>query len=113
MDYVRQHRLAGTLALPESNLLAAEVAEVGEADQFAFAFVPEAEGEGFEAPEEGHRFHGLKNGVSFVAFLQVIIRNARAEVMEMVIADVSGEPLEHSGQFVEGAALQGGGGVIP
>lgn len=31
----------------------------------------------------------------------------------MVIADIAGKPVEQGGEFVEGAPLHGGGGVIP
>ena len=45
--------------------------------------------------------------------LQVVVRDARVEVMDVVKADVSGEELEHLGQLQVGAAAQGGIGVVP
>jgi len=48
-----------------------------------------------------------------MAFLEVIIRNGRAEVVDVVKADVAGKPLEDFRQFIERAALERGSAVIP
>ena len=48
-----------------------------------------------------------------MALLEVIVRDARAEVVNVVKADVSGEPLENFWEFVKRAALECCGGKIP
>src|SRR5687767_8841705 len=49
----------------------------------------------------------------FVTPLQIVIGDARAEVVQVVIADIPGKPLEDFRQLVKRAALQRGGGVVP
>ena len=63
------------------------------ADQLALLFVPKTEGEGFEAGEEGDGFHGLEQRLRAMALLQIVIGDARAEVVDVVKADIPGEPL--------------------
>ena len=75
------------------------------ADQLAPLLVPKTEGEGFEAGEQRDGLHGLEQRFGFVTFLQVVIRNPRAEMMDVMKSDAAREPLQHLGQFVERAAL--------
>src|ERR1043165_5094981 len=83
------------------------------ADELLAAFVPKAKGEGFEAGKEGDGFDGLKERFGAMAFLEVIVRNRRAQVMDVMKADVAGEPLQDFRQFVEGASLERSRAVIP
>src|SRR6185369_15155536 len=76
------------------------------ADELLTAFVPKAIGEGFEAGKERNRFDGLKERFGAMAFLQMIVRNRRAEVMDVMKADVAGKPLQDFRQLVEGASLE-------
>src|SRR5438105_15421133 len=87
--------------------------EMAEANEFFALLVPEPEAERFEAAEKRERFYLLKHQMRFVASLQIVIRNSRAQMVDVVIADVSGEPLQYFRQFVERAAFQGGRSVIP
>src|SRR3546814_13965444 len=48
-----------------------------------------------------------------MAFLQVVVRDACAEMVDMVVADVAGEPLQDLRQLVKRAALQRCRRVIP
>ena len=82
-------------------------------NQLLTFFIPETEGEGFQAPKEGHRFDRLEKRLGFVAFFQVIIRYARAKMVDVMEANVAGKPLQHSRQLVERTPLHGGGCVIP
>src|SRR5688572_16959725 len=75
--------------------------------------VPKAEGKRLEARNEGQRLDRLKEGMTFVASLEVVVRNARTEVVNMMVADVAREPLEDARQFIERTALQCGSGEIP
>ncbi len=73
---------------------------------FAIFLIPQTVGSGFQAGAQGDRRHGLEKRLGLVAFLEVVIRNARAQVVDVVKADVAGEPLEHPRQLVIRAALQ-------
>ena len=96
-----------------SILLSAKISEAAVADQFATLFVPETEGERFQAGEQGDGLHALKQRLRFVALLQMIIRNPRAQMMNVMKPNVPRQPLQHLGQFVERTALQRCCGVIP
>ena len=43
----------------------------------------------------------LKKRIGFVTSLQIVIRNTRAQVVNMVKANVAGEPLENFRQLIE------------
>src|SRR5438034_6416684 len=55
--------------------------EMAVTDQFAPLFIPETERERFETGKQCDGLHGLKQRFRVVAFLQMIIRNPRAQVM--------------------------------
>ena len=48
-----------------------------------------------------------------VAALQVVIGNSRVQVVDVVVADVSGEPLEDPREVVITASGHGSGRVVP
>ena len=70
-----------------------------EADEFTFLLVPETESEAFKSFNEGEGLHILENLVGVVAGLEIVVRDTRAEVMDVVEADISGEPLEDFGKL--------------
>ena len=69
--------------------------------QFLALLIPQPERKRLEAAEQSHRFDGLEKRFRPVALLQVIVRNARAQVVDVVKPDVARESLEHLGQLVE------------
>jgi len=69
--------------------------EVAVTDQFVSLFVPEPERKRFETGEESDWLHGLEERIREVAFLEVVIRNSRAQMVNVVKADVAREPLQH------------------
>lgn len=71
------------------------------ANQHAPLFVPKSVRERLEAGEECDWFDGLKQRLSLVALLKMVIWNARAEMMNMMETNVAGEPLQDFGQFVK------------
>src|ERR1700690_1984750 len=83
------------------------------ADKFPVLLVPEPVGGGFETGEQRDGFHLLEERVGLMAFLQIVIRNARAQMMDVMETDVAGKPLQDARQFVEGTAFQSGGNVAP
>ena len=48
-----------------------------------------------------------------VTSLQVVIGDLRVEVVNVMVSDVTGEPLKHPWKVVIAAPLHGSGGVIP
>jgi len=70
------------------------------------ALVPQAEAQALDAGEQGDRLDGLKERLGTVGCLEMIIGNARAQVVDMMEADVAGKPLENPGQLVIGIALE-------
>src|SRR6266508_1974235 len=96
-----------------SALLLAGGSQAAIADQLATLFIPKTKSERLEAREQRDGLDALKQRLRFVALLQVIIRNARTQMMNVMKPDVAGEPLQDLGQFVERTALQRRRGVIP
>src|SRR5580704_11203228 len=80
--------------------------EMAVADQSPAFFIPKPERDGFQARNEGDRFYLLKKRIGFVALLQIVIWNARTQVMNVVKPDVAGKPLQDPRQFVERTALE-------
>lgn len=75
--------------LPREFLFAAQFAEVTVADELAAFFIPKPIGEGFETGKQGDVFDGLKQRFGIVAFFQMVIGDARAEVVEVMKSDVA------------------------
>ena len=94
-------------------VLLAQLAQRAVADEAAVLFIPQPEGDGFQAGEQRDGLHLLEERIGLVAFLQVVIGNARTEVMDVMETNVSGKPLQHARKFVERTALQGRRRVIP
>jgi hypothetical protein len=82
-------------------------------DQFLALFVPETQAEGFQTREQRDGLHCLKKRIGLVAFFQVVIGNAGAEMVNMMKPNVAGEPLQNLRQLVEGTALQGRRREVP
>ena len=59
------------------------------ADHPAPALVPEAEVEAFEAGEQGDGFDGLKEWFGPVAAFELVVGDARAEVVDVVETDIA------------------------
>ena len=94
-------------------LAADEFAQALVADHLLAVFIPEAIAERLEASEQRDGFHLLENRNLVVSALQIVVRDARAEVVDVVEANIAGEPLKDARQFVERAALKRGGCVVP
>ena len=87
--------------------------QFAEGDHATVDLVPKSKLDGLEAVEEPE-FRGiLEEGVRMVAALQVVIGNTWVEVVDVVVADVSGEPLKDSRKVVVAASSHGGGRVVP
>src|ERR1700690_3918868 len=98
--------LTSPLPDPPAPPLAAQGAQVAVANQLAPLLVPEPKRERLEAGEESDWLHGLEQRFSPMTLLEVVIGDARAEVMDVMEADIAREPLQHLGQFVKRTALQ-------
>ena len=80
--------------------------EMTEADQFVALFIPQAELDGFQARKEGDRFDLLKKRIGFVAPLQIVIWNARAQMVDVMEPDIARKPLQNLRQLVKRTALE-------
>src|SRR6185295_9035993 len=87
--------------------LPAMAPESAEANQLLLPLIPEAEGKSSHARPQCDRLDPLEQRVLPVALLEVVVRDGGAQMMDVVKADVRGEPLQHSRQFVVRAAAQG------
>jgi hypothetical protein len=84
-----------------------------EPDELTALFVPEAEGQRFEALKESDRLDLLEERICIVTALEIVVRNTGAEMMNMVKADIPGKPLQDLGQFVKRTAFERSFCVIP
>src|SRR6266581_7749429 len=87
--------------------LSAKLAQAAVAYQLAALLVPETVGECSQAGEQRDRLHALKQWIGLVAALQVVVWDARTQMVNVMEPDVAREPLQDPGQFVKGAPLEG------
>ena len=57
--------------------------------EFPALLIPKAEGERFETAEQSDRLHALKERIGLVTSLQIVVRNTRAQMVNVVEADVA------------------------
>src|SRR5687768_4575728 len=93
------HRPAATF-FHNSSLHPWQPTDVAEPDQAAVRFVPELQVDRFPAFPEGHRRHGGEKGMRLMAVLQVIVRDLGTQVVDVMEADVSAEPLQDLRQLI-------------
>ena len=75
--------------LGSSALLLAGGSQAAIADQLATLFIPKTKSERLEAREKRDGLHALKQRLRFVAPLQVIIRNTRTQMMNVMKPNVA------------------------
>ena len=80
-----------------------ETPDVPEPHQLFAILVPYAEIKRSQAGQKGNRRHILKHRIFFMSAVQIVVRHPRAQMMNMVEANVSGEPIENLWQLIEGA----------
>src|SRR5262249_22247217 len=83
---------------------AAHALQSAEPHQPSGGFIPQPEAQGPEALEERQRPDVAEQRLGAVAALQVVVRDARTQVMDVVEADVPGEPLQDARQLEVRAA---------
>src|SRR5439155_20302388 len=71
------------------DLAASKGPEVAVAYQSVVTFVPQTEGERLQAGEQRDGLRALKQRIRSVALLQVVVGNARTQVMNVMKADVA------------------------
>lgn len=91
--------MIGTLSDVPPVLLPAKLARAVVADQLATLFIPETEGEGFQTGEQRDRLDALEQRVGAVASLEIVVRDARAQMVNVMRADVAREPLQDPGSL--------------
>lgn len=67
--------------------------EVAKTHEYTTLLIPQAEAERFEARQQGDWLNCRKKRISLVTSLQMIVGNARAQVMDVMEPNVAGEPL--------------------
>ena len=71
------------------------MANLAEADQPSFGFVPKPERQGFQAARHREGFHTAEQRMRLVAAFQIVIGNSGTEMVNVVKPNVSRKPLEH------------------
>src|SRR5215212_5659829 len=80
-------------------------------DHATVFLVPQPKLEGFETIPECQRDYFLEKWVLLVASFEPVVRDPGIQMMHMVKADISGEPLERPGKLEVGASLNGRGRI--
>ena len=80
---------SSALGVGGTDPLSAKLAQAAVGYQLAALFIPEAVGERSQAGEQGDRLHTLEQRIGTVAAFQVVVRNARAQMVNVVEPDVA------------------------
>ena len=64
-----------------------------EAYEYPALLVPETKSERFEARQQRDGLDCLEVGVGVMTTFEMVVRNARTQMMNMMEADIAGEPL--------------------
>jgi hypothetical protein len=64
-------------------------------DQLLVLFIPQSQRSRFQTGKQSDRFYFREQRVGFVAPLQIVVRYPRAQMMDVMKADVAREPLEN------------------
>src|SRR5450755_1223998 len=86
---------------------------MAEAHESLPLLVPESIGHRFEARWQRQGFDSLEVRVCVMTALEMVIRDARTQVMNMMKANIAGKPLQDFRELIEGTALKRRAGVVP
>src|SRR5687767_1024804 len=86
---------------------------MAKANQLSALLVPETKCESLETSEQRDGLYALKKRIGFVAALQIVVGNARTQMVDVVKANVAREPLENFRQLVERTAFECRSCVVP
>lgn len=78
-----------------------ESGEVAETYECVALFVPQAIREGSETAEQCDRLDCPEEGIRIMTALKIVVRNTRAQVVDMMEPDITREPLEDSWQLIK------------
>jgi len=81
---------------------------LAETEQPLEGFIPQIQTDGCETLADRQGVGKSQFLDSLETGLQVVVRNSRLKVMDMMQADIARKPLQHRRQFVEGASLHCG-----
>ena len=70
------------------------IANAGETDLLVDLFVPQAERERLQARPQRDELHVLEDLVFLIALLEIVVGDARTQVMNVMVADATGNPLQ-------------------
>src|ERR1700683_4096619 len=86
---------------------------MAEAHESLPLLIPESVGQGSEARHQRDRLYSLEVRVCPMTVFQMVIRNARTQVMDVMKSNITGEPLQYFGELIVGATTQRRVGVVP
>jgi len=86
---------------------------MAEAHESPPLLVPESKGQRLEARWQRDGFDSLEVRVCVMAALEMVIRDARTQVMNMMKADIAGKPLQDFRELIEGTAVKRGARIVP
>ena len=86
---------------------------LGEGHKLACVLIPQFELDGTNAVSDRHRRDAGEDGVVVVGALQVVVRDAGLEVMDMMQTDIAREELQQFGELQIRAPTKGGFGIAP
>src|ERR1044072_2491269 len=79
---------------------------MAEAHELAALFIEQPKTERAQTGQQRDRLYFLEERIGVVTALQIVIWNARAEVVNVVKANVAGEPLQDFREFVKRTSVQ-------
>lgn len=86
---------------------------MAEAHESASLLIPEMIRNQFQAGKKRDWFYLTEHQMRIVAALEIVVRNSRTQVVDMMIADVSCEPLQDLRQTIKRATLQRSSQKVP
>ena len=104
IDYLSAYAAATLDQQSSSNL------GIAEADEAAALLAPQGEAGALQAFEQGQAVDRAQLWAGIETGLQLVVGDHAAQVMDMMQADVAGEPLQRLGQRIVGAAEERGEG---
>ena len=79
--------------------------EMTKPNQLFVLLIPEPERKRSEAREKRKRFYLLKHEIRLMTSLRIVVGNPRAQMVDVMIADITGEPLHNLRQFIKRTAF--------
>src|SRR5580698_8595084 len=86
---------------------------VAKSDELMPLLVPESIGQGLETRQQRDGFDSPEVRVRLMTALEIVVRDARIQMMNMMEANIAGKPLQDPGELIKGTALQRRACIVP